>query len=116
MVAARTVGPTDRGIAACAFDFRERMVHGASTMTAEDQRTRLIGEIASVLRDDPMPADARAAALTLIGWLARRMPGEPPSTDGVTEMICRAAALTCGPAPRRAMARPRRNVRGSSDR
>ena len=30
-----------------------------------------------------MPEDARCAGLTLIGWLARRMPGEAASTDGV---------------------------------
>ncbi len=48
-------------------------------MTAEEQRTRLIGEIARVLRDGPVPDEARAAALTFIGWLARRMPGEPVS-------------------------------------
>jgi hypothetical protein len=56
-------------------------------MTAEEDRTRLIGEIARVLRDDPVPDDARAAALTLIGWLARRMPGEAVSTAGVPEML-----------------------------
>ena len=56
-------------------------------MTAEEDRTRLIGEIARVLRDDPVPEDARAAALTLIAWLARRMPGEAVSTAGVPEMI-----------------------------
>jgi hypothetical protein len=58
-------------------------------MTAEEDRTRLIGEIARVLRDDPVPDDARSAALTLIGWLARRMPGEAVSTAGVNEMVHR---------------------------
>jgi hypothetical protein len=48
-------------------------------MTAEEERTRLIGDIARVLRDGPVPDEARTAALTLIGWLARRMPGEPVS-------------------------------------
>jgi hypothetical protein len=48
-------------------------------MTAEEERTRLIGDIARVLRDGSVPEDARAAALTFIGWLARRMPGEPVS-------------------------------------
>ena len=48
-------------------------------MTAEEDRTRLIGDIARVLREGPVPEDARAAALTFIGWLARRMPGEPVS-------------------------------------
>jgi len=53
-------------------------------MTAEDERTRLIGEIARVLREGPVPDEARSAALTLIGWLARRMPGEPVSVCDLT--------------------------------
>jgi hypothetical protein len=56
-------------------------------MTAEEERTRLIGEIARVLREDPVTEDVRCAALTFIGWLARRMPGEPVSLAGVREMI-----------------------------
>jgi glucose-6-phosphate dehydrogenase assembly protein OpcA len=48
-------------------------------MTAEEERTRLIGDIARVLKEGPVPDDTRAAALALIGWLARRMPGEPVS-------------------------------------
>ena len=78
------------------FDFPEGMLHGAQTMTAEEDRTRLIGEIARVLRDDPVPDDARAAALTLIGWLARRMPGEAVSTAGVSEMVRRPAPPSSG--------------------
>jgi hypothetical protein len=56
-------------------------------MTAEEERTRLIGEIARVLREDPVSEEARCAALTFIGWLARRMPGEPVSLAGVREMV-----------------------------
>jgi hypothetical protein len=63
-------------------------------MTAEEDRTRLICELASLLRKEgAMPSEARAAGLTLIGWLARRMPGEAPSTAGVKEMAKRACAL-----------------------
>src|SRR3954463_4290082 len=69
------------------FDFHDGMLHGAQTMTAEEERTRLIGEIARVLREDPVTEEARCAALTFIGWLARRMPGEPVSLAGVREMI-----------------------------
>lgn len=57
-------------------------------MACEDERTRLIGQIASLLRESSIPEDARDAGLTLIGWLARRMPGEPVSIVGVEEM-CR---------------------------
>jgi len=56
-------------------------------MTVEEERTRLIGEIARVLREDPVSEEARSAGLTFIGWLARRMPGEPVSLAGVQEMI-----------------------------
>lgn len=58
-------------------------------MAAEEERTRLIGQIARVLRDGPVPDEARAGALTFIGWLARRMPGEPVSKAGVRVMLRR---------------------------
>ena len=38
---------------------------------------RLASEIATVLRDARVPVEARQAGLTLIGWLARRMPQDP---------------------------------------
>jgi hypothetical protein len=57
-------------------------------MRSECDRTRLIAELASLLRDCELPDEARHAGLTLIGWLARRMPGEGPSTVGV-EQACR---------------------------
>lgn len=40
----------------------------------EAQRTKLIGELVTVLRNVRVPNEARQAGLTLIGWLARRMP------------------------------------------
>jgi hypothetical protein len=60
-------------------------------MACEDERTRLIGQIANLLRETSIPAEAREAGLTLIGWLARRMPGEPVSIVGVEEMCRRCA-------------------------
>src|SRR5262245_28139715 len=69
------------------FDFRGGMLHGATMMASEEDRTRLIGQIAGLLREEsPVPDDARAAALTLIGWLARRMPGEAAHRAGVAEL------------------------------
>ncbi len=62
-------------------------------MRSECDRTRLIAELASLLRECDLPEDARCAGLTLIGYLARRMPGEGPSTVGVTEV--RAQAVRC---------------------
>jgi hypothetical protein len=72
-------------------------------MTAEEDRTRLIGEIARVLRAGQVPDEARAAALTFIGWLARRMPGEPVSMcdiarcTGLPGMGKSPASITMGP-------------------
>ena len=49
-------------------------------LMTEAERTRLIGEIATVLKSSKVPTEARQAGLTLIGWLARRMPQDkaPP--------------------------------------
>lgn len=46
-----------------------------SNSLSEAKRTQLIGEIATVLTDE-VPPETKAAALTLIGWLARRMPDD----------------------------------------
>jgi hypothetical protein len=46
-------------------------------MLNESKRTRLIGQIANVLREQTVDPETRAAGLTLIGWLARRMPDDP---------------------------------------
>jgi hypothetical protein len=46
------------------------------TMLSEANRTRLINELACVLREQCVPPETRAAGLTLIGWLARRMPDD----------------------------------------
>jgi hypothetical protein len=48
-------------------------------------RTQLISEIAEAIREPTTPDSARHAGLTLIGWLARRMPEEPPHAIGVEE-------------------------------
>lgn len=61
-------------------------------MPKECERTRLIGEIASLLAVERMPDDTRCAALTLIGWLARRMPGECAHALGVEEARTRSVA------------------------
>ena len=55
-------------------------------MRSECDRTRLIGELAALLRECSLPEDARCATLTIIGFLARRMPGEAASTVGVEEV------------------------------
>lgn len=54
-------------------------------MADESDRAKLINEISRVIREPMMPEATRTAGLTLIGWLARRMPGEQPHALGVAE-------------------------------
>lgn len=58
---------------------------GGCRVGDESERARLISEISRVLRDPTMPETTRTAGLTLIGWLARRMPGETAHAIGVPE-------------------------------
>lgn len=51
----------------------------------ECERARLIGDISRVIAEPLMPETTRLAGLTLIGWLARRMPGEAAHAIGVLE-------------------------------
>ena len=53
--------------------------HGAHD---ECSRMRLIGELTRLLHDVEVPQPVRLAGLTLIGWLARRQPGEAPHALG----------------------------------
>jgi len=68
-------------------------------MASECERTRLIGEIARLMKHESMPDDARAAALKLMGWLARRMPGECAHALGVEEARVRQRVAARLPAP-----------------
>jgi hypothetical protein len=45
----------------------------------------MIEDISNLLRETKVPDDTRVAGLALIGWLARRMPGEVPHALGVEE-------------------------------
>ena len=54
-------------------------------MASETERARLINDISVLLRETKLPESTRTAGLTLIGWLARRMPGECAHAIGVTE-------------------------------
>jgi len=78
-------------------------------MACEEERTRLIGQIASLLREGSVPEEARRAGLTLIGWLARRLPGEPVSIVGVEEMLKRCAERGYSVSPSMNGARPSRS-------
>ena len=56
-----------------------------SPVTDESERTRLIADIMRLLREPALPEHARTAGMTLIGWLARRMPHESPHAIGIEE-------------------------------
>ncbi len=72
-------------------------------MASETERARLINDISVLLRETTLPESTRTAGLTLIGWLARRMPGECAHAIGVTE--ARKATNSSAPAkPRRTKA------------
>jgi hypothetical protein len=53
----------------------------------ESVRSRLIADITRVIREPLVPVATREAALELIGWLARRFPGEEPHAIGVEEAV-----------------------------
>jgi hypothetical protein len=50
-----------------------------------EERTRLIGDLCAFIRAGRVPEEMREAGLRLIGFLARRMPGEPAHAIGVRE-------------------------------
>jgi hypothetical protein len=62
-------------------------LHAKAQCTLVDQqhRVRLIADISKLLHDPCVPEPAKAAGLTLIGWLARRQPGEGAHGYGVEE-------------------------------
>jgi hypothetical protein len=70
-----------------ARDARRRLSATAAEFRVGDEkaRTRLIGDICCLLREPAIPESARSAGLELIGWLARRMPGEEAHALGVQE-------------------------------
>ena len=58
---------------------------GEDEIPGEGERARLISDLTRLIREPHMPETTRCAGLTLIGWLARRMPGEPAHALGVAE-------------------------------
>lgn len=51
----------------------------------ESRRTRLIANLARLIREPAIAEGTRVAGLALIGWLARRRPGEAPHAIGIDE-------------------------------
>jgi len=62
----------------------DESVHGEVGL-AEQERTALIAAIVSVVRADGVPVEVHQAALTLVGWLARRCRKEKPCQRGLVE-------------------------------
>ncbi|MGD0675638.1 MAG: hypothetical protein ABSC94_09485 [Polyangiaceae bacterium] len=61
-------------------------MHRASLADAcESERTRLIADLAKLVREPSVPESMRLAGLTLIGWLARRRSDESPHAIGIEE-------------------------------
>ena len=60
---------------------------GGSFVSDESDRTRLIGDLSRLILEPEVPESARSAGLELIGWLARRMPGESAHAVGVEEAL-----------------------------
>jgi hypothetical protein len=58
---------------------------GQSHAPDELERTRLISELARLIREPTVPEPTRLAGLTLIGWLARRRGDESPHAIGIEE-------------------------------
>jgi hypothetical protein len=58
---------------------------GGCAVGDESERSRLIATIMRLMGEPTMPECTRTAGLTLIGWLARRRPDEPPHAIGVDE-------------------------------
>lgn len=63
------------------------------SVAGERQRVRLIADLSKLLHDPCVPETAKAAGLTLIGWLARRQPGEEAHGYGVEEATRSANAV-----------------------
>jgi hypothetical protein len=64
---------------------RGDLVRRGVVVADESERTRLINDISRLIREPRTPEGTRIAALTLIGFLARRMPGEQAHALGVDE-------------------------------
>lgn len=78
---------TSTGPASCSTPRWPLPAKLGSAVGSEEVRARLIGEISRIVREPVVPDSTRAAALELIGWLARRFPGETPHAIGVEEAV-----------------------------
>jgi len=64
------------------FDDGERL---SGVAISESYRVRLIGDLSKLICEGDVPESMRSAGLALIGYLARRFPGEQAHDLGVEE-------------------------------
>jgi hypothetical protein len=69
--------------------------HGESGLD-EQERTELIATIVSIIKRRGVPPHVHQAALTLMGWLARRKMCEQPCQTGVVEARKESLRMTPG--------------------
>jgi hypothetical protein len=67
---------------------------GGAFVNDESDRARLIGDLSRLILEPEVPESARTAGLELIGWLARRMPGESAHAVGVEEAALESERMT----------------------
>jgi hypothetical protein len=91
----RVEAVTSSGPASCSTPRWPLPAKAGCPVGSEEVRARLIGEISRIVREPVVPEPTRMAALELIGWLARRFPGETPHALGVDEAV-RAKTSTRG--------------------
>lgn len=82
---ASAVGPVAERLPSEPWVAAEAASADDETPADESERAQLIAGITRLLRETTMPESARVAALTLIGWLARRRPQEIAHAVGVEE-------------------------------
>jgi hypothetical protein len=79
-----TAGPTS-AVVLLGMNRLGESSEGNAPLVEETERTRLIADIARLIRQSAMPESTRIAGLTLIGWLARRRSDEAPHAIGIDE-------------------------------
>jgi hypothetical protein len=61
---------------------------------SELERVRLIADLSRLAHEECLPEAIRSASLTLVGWLARRQPGETAHRLGCEEVEADAEPLS----------------------
>jgi hypothetical protein len=68
-----------------AFD-GEALPEAYDGLPSEIDRVRLIAQLTRLMHEPCVPAPTREAGLTVVGWLARRLPGEASHSLGCDDL------------------------------